>query len=104
MSVKDETSQGGQKMSPRLELKIPSNHVHVYFVQPSFQDRKGIERTSIYYTDAAGQKFKFMAKNPTVREDLIALGKRSDLASVDEEFTWEKGGTLTIRVVPRHQA
>lgn len=84
-----------------LPLQIPSGHVHVYFVQPSMTDKKGVERSVAYYVDMAGTKFKFMARNPAIREDLIALGKRADLSEVDEEFTWAKGGALTVRVVPR---
>lgn len=89
-------------MSPRLPLQIPSGRVHVYFVAPSVKTNDGtVERTSIYYTDKNGDKFKFMARKPEVREDLIALGKRADLAEVDEEFIWAKGGALTINVIPR---
>lgn len=96
-------------MSPRLPLLLPSGLVHVYFVAPSVKTNEGtVERTSIYFTlehDGdklpRGSKVKFMAKDPAIREDLIALGKRSDLGSVNEEFSWAKGGALTIRVMAR---
>ena len=85
-----------------LPLQIPSGRVHTYFVQPSMTDKKGIERTVLYYVGSDGStKFKFMAKDPAIRTDLIALGKRTDLAEVDEEFTWAKGGALTIKIVKR---
>jgi hypothetical protein len=100
MSIEDTSGAPGTK-SPQLPLQIPSGHVHVYFVQPSMTDKKGVERSVVYYTAPNGTKFKFMARNPAIREDIIALGKRSDLADVDEEFTWAKGGALTIRVMPR---
>lgn len=89
-------------MSPRLPLKIPSGRVHVYFVSPSVMTNEGkVERTSAYYTEADGTKFKFMARDPAIREDLMALGKRGDLADVDEIFQWASGGGLTVRIVPR---
>lgn len=99
-TVNDTTAKDGAR-SPMLPLQIPSGHVHVYFVQPSMTDKKGVERSVAYYTDRAGTKFKFMARNPAIREDLIALGKRADLAEVDEEFSWAKGGALTVTVIPR---
>lgn len=103
MSIQDTSgSKDSGARSPPLPLKIPSGLVHAYFVQPSMTDKKGIERTVLYYTEgASATKFKFMAKDPAIREDLMALGKRSDLADVDEQFTWAKGGALTIRVVKR---
>lgn len=103
-TIQDNVAQGGTQMSPRLPLQIPSGRVHVYFVAPSVKTNEGrVERTSIYYTDASGTKFKFMAKDPLIRQDLIQLGQRADLSEVDEEFLWAKGGALTIRVVPRAQ-
>lgn len=109
MSIQDEAPKNGATMSPRLPLLIPSGLVHVYFVAPSVKTNEGtVERTSIYFTlehDGdklpRGSKVKFMAKDPAIREDLIALGKRSDLGSVNEEFSWAKGGALTIRVMAR---
>lgn len=108
MPINDTTKAEGA-MSPRLPLLIPSGLVHVYFVAPSVKTNEGkVERTSIYYTlehDGddlpRGAKAKFMAKAPAIREDLIALGQRSDLAQVNEEFSWAKGGALTIRILPR---
>lgn len=99
----------GKQASPQLPLLIPSGLVHVYFVAPSVKTNEGtVERTSIYYTIEhdgdklpRGAKAKFMARDPSIREDLMTLGKRSDLASVNEEFAWAKGGALTIRVLPR---
>lgn len=101
MPIEDNT--GESKRSPQLPLQIPSGRVHVYFVQPSVMTNKGtVERTVVYYTDAKGEKFKFMARDAAIREDLVALGKRSDLAEVDEEFTWSKGKSApTIRILPR---
>lgn len=108
MPITDTTGTPKEQTSPQLPLEIPSGRVHVYFCQPAKVDRKGIERTTIYYTvendvqkTPRGSKVKFMAKNPKVREDLIALGQRADLATVDEEFTWATGGALNIRIVPR---
>jgi len=109
MPIEDSTAKGGAAMSPRLPLLIPSGLVHVYFVAPSVKTNEGtVERTSIYYTLEhegdklpKGSKVKFMAKDPEIRKDLIALGQRADLANVNEDFTWAKGGALTIRVVPR---
>lgn len=96
-------------MSPRLPLLIPSGLVHIYFVSPSVKTNEGtVERTSVYFTIEhegdklpKGSKVKFMSKRPEIREDLIALGQRSDLASINEDFSWATGGALTIRVVPR---
>jgi len=108
MTITDSTASTSEASSPQLPLLIPSGLVHVYFVQPAKVDKKGIERTTIYYTIEnatskmpQGSKVKFMAKDPAIREDLVALGRRPDLADVNEEFTWAKGGALSIRVVRR---
>lgn len=100
MSIVEDGVAGKAAMSPQLPLKIPSGRVHVYFVQGSKADKNGVERTTLYYT-VGTDKFKFMAKRPEIRKDLIALGTRADLAEVDEEFNWVKGGALSIRIVPR---
>ena len=111
MTINDTTGggSGAKPMSERLPLLIPSGLVHVYFVQPSVLTNEGkVERTSVYYTVEhdgdklpRGSKAKFMAKRPDVREDLIALGRRADLSTVNEDFSWAQGGGLTIRVVKR---
>lgn len=96
-----EDGVGGQKpLSPQLPLQIPSGRVHVYFVSASKQDKTGVERTTIYFT-VGTTKFKWMARNPNIRKDLIALGQRSDLADVDEEFSFARGGAMTVRIVPK---
>lgn len=100
MTIQDNTSASGGARSERLPLQIPSGNLHVYFVQPEMTDKKGTKRTVIYY-EQKGSKFKFMAKADGIRADLIALGKRTDLADVNEEFTWAKGGALTISVTPK---
>jgi|HubBroStandDraft_1064217.scaffolds.fasta_scaffold108019_2 hypothetical protein len=100
MPIEDNSGSDGAR-SAQLPLQIPSGKVHVYFVQPAKVDKTGVERTTVYYTVPDGTKFKFMARNPDIRADLIALGKRTDLADVDEEFTWAKGGKLTVRVSTR---
>lgn len=88
------------KMSAPLPIEIPNGRVHVYFVRPSVMTNDGkVERSVIYYTDREGRKLKYMAKLPAVREDLIALGKREDLATIDEVFEWFKGG-CNITLVP----
>lgn len=100
MSIVEDGVAGKAARSPQLPLKIPSGRVHVYFLNASKADKNGVERTTVYYTEGT-EKFKFMARNPEIRKDLIALGSRADLADVDEEFAWAKGGALTIRVIPR---
>jgi len=109
LTIENATATGGKQMSPRLPLLIPNGLVHIYFVSPSVKTNEGtVERTSVYFTIEhegdklpKGSKVKFMSKRPEIREDLIALGQRSDLASINEDFSWATGGALTIRVVPR---
>ena len=92
--------------SPQLPMELPSGKVHVYFINPSIQtkskDGTQVERSVVYFTLPSGEKRKWMTKQVGIRTDLKSLHALGDkLATVDEEFSWAKGGALTIKVVPR---